>query len=342
MPVFEALRWDMHVLVIGGTRFVGYGLVWRLLLEGHRVTILTRGQTPDPFGDRVFRLVADRGTVEFGDAVQGRRFDAVVDFLVYRGEDARSAVEALDTDHYVMISTGSVYLIRLDCPVPSREGDYDGPVMPAPPTPADEPDWRYSVGKRAAEDVLMEAWERKRFPSTRVRIPIVNGERDYSGRLESYMRRILDGGPLLLPDGGSRRLRHVYSSAVVDAIMGMLGRRQVLGQAYNITQDEIPTLAEMLGIVAEEMGAPLRIVAVSEEQLQAAGLERDRVLPFTGHWTSILDPGKAKLELGFRHPPLREYLGKIVASFMALIPEQPPAYYAQRERELALAADVAG
>src|SRR5947209_6514952 len=134
----------MHVLVIGGTRFVGYALVWRLLLEGHEGTILTRGRAPDPFGDRVFRLMANRATLEFGDALRGRRFDAAVDFLAYRADDVRSAVEALATDQYVMISTGSVYLVRLNCPVPSREGDYDGPTMPAPPTPADEPDWRYS------------------------------------------------------------------------------------------------------------------------------------------------------------------------------------------------------
>lgn len=329
----------MQVLVIGGTRFVGYGLVWRLLLDGHRVTILTRGQRRDPFGDRVERLVADRASPAFAGAVGGRHFDAAVDFLVYTGEDARSAVDALDTDHYVMISTGSVYLVRLDCPLPSRESDYDGPIMPAPPAPADEPDWRYSVGKRGAEDVLAEAWEAQRYPSTRLRIPIVNGERDYSGRLESYMWRLLDGGPLLLPGGGTRRIRHVYSGAVVDALMSLLGQDRALGEAYNLAQDEIPSLAEMLEIVAVEMGAPLNIVPVSDDDLRQAGLERDMVFPFTGHWTSILDPGRAKLELGFQHPPLREYLGKIVASFMASIPGQPPSYYAERARERQLAAE---
>jgi nucleoside-diphosphate-sugar epimerase len=330
----------MKVLVIGGTRFVGYGLVWRLLFEGHQVTMLNRGRSPDPFGDRVFRLNADRHTVEFGDAVRGRRFDAAVDFLVYTADDARSAVDALDTDQYVMISTGSVYLVRLDCPVPSRESDYAGPIMAAPPTPGEEPDWRYSVDKRAAEDVLTEAWNRGRFPSTRVRIPIVNGERDYSRRLESYLWRILDGGPLVLPEGGRRCLRHVYSGAVVEGIMRILGQERALGQAYNLAQDEIPTLAEMLEMLAEELRAPLTIVPVGDEMMRAAGLERDRDFPFTGHWTSILDPGRAKLELGFRHPPLREYLGKIAASFMASIPDEPPAYYRQRRRELALAAEL--
>ena len=37
--------------------------------------------------------------------------------------------------HYVLISTGQVYLVRADPPVPAREEDYDGPLMAEPPPP---------------------------------------------------------------------------------------------------------------------------------------------------------------------------------------------------------------
>jgi nucleoside-diphosphate-sugar epimerase len=40
----------VKVLVVGGTRFVGYDLVWRLLASGHDVTVFNRGRLPDPFG----------------------------------------------------------------------------------------------------------------------------------------------------------------------------------------------------------------------------------------------------------------------------------------------------
>ena len=43
----------MHVVVIGGTRFVAYLFSWRLLAAGHCITLLNRGTRPDPFGDRV-------------------------------------------------------------------------------------------------------------------------------------------------------------------------------------------------------------------------------------------------------------------------------------------------
>lgn len=43
----------MRTFVIGGTRFFGKHLVYQLLGAGHDVTIITRGQTAQPFGDDV-------------------------------------------------------------------------------------------------------------------------------------------------------------------------------------------------------------------------------------------------------------------------------------------------
>src|ERR1700719_3922142 len=104
----------MHVLVLGGTGFVGPLLVHRLLARGDRVTLFNRGVTPDPFGARVDRLRGDRAAGDLGRCVAGGRFDAVVDFTAYTGDDARGAVEALGdrAGHYVFISTGQVYLVR--------------------------------------------------------------------------------------------------------------------------------------------------------------------------------------------------------------------------------------
>src|SRR5690242_7819429 len=85
----------MRVLVIGGTRFVGYQLVWRLLAEGHGVTILNRGQLPDPFGPRVERIVADRSSERASRALAGRQFDAAVDFAAMTAADATQAVNSL-------------------------------------------------------------------------------------------------------------------------------------------------------------------------------------------------------------------------------------------------------
>lgn len=334
----------MRILIIGGTRNVGYQLVWRLLAAGHQVTLLNRGSQPPPFQRQVEILLADRTTPDFARQLAGRTFDAAVDFAAYTADDARQVLTVLGegrVGHYIFLSTGQVYLVREGCPRPSREVDYAGPLMAEPVDDAYELDeWRYGVYKREAEDVLARAWEMQRFPVTGLRLPMVNGERDHFRRIESYLWRMLDGGPILLPDGGVNTARHVYSGSVVKAIVGLLGQPATFGQVYNLAQEETPQLSALLGLLAELLGAPARLVPVSAAQLQAIGLKPIDISPFSGHWMSYLDPTKAKTELGFQHEPLGRYLDKIVACFVNHPPATPPENYRHRSAELALAVSL--
>jgi nucleoside-diphosphate-sugar epimerase len=330
----------VKVLVIGGTRFLGHELTWRLLAGGHDVTLFNRGTLPDAFGTRVDRLRGDRTTSDLERLLAGRSFDSAVDFAAYDGADGRRAAEVLGgrVGHYVVISTGQVYLVRAGCRRPAREEDYDGEVMPEPVSAYDKGQWDYGVKKRALEDALAAAWSESRFPSTRLRIPMVSGERDHFRRTERYLWRMLDGGPLLMPDGGDRVARHVYSGSVVRAVLALLGRADTFGQAYNLAQEETPTLRELLTLLAERLGAPARLVDVPAERLRAAGLDPLLLSPFSGTWMSFLDPARAKAELDFRHEPLGSYLDKIVTSFLAHPPADPPPGYESRtaERQLAI------
>ncbi len=336
----------MKVLVIGGNRFVGRDLVWRFLAAGYEVTTFNRGRLADPFTDRIERLVGDRTTGDFERLIGAREWDAVVDFAAFQEADTRRAALTLQgrVGHYVMISTGQVYLVREPRPRnAAREADYDGPVMTAPEEPGEREEWDYGMGKRGAEDALQAAWADRRFPATRLRIPMVNGERDYHRRIEGYLWRLLDGDPLLLPDGGRTPTRHVYSGAVARAIARILGNPTTFGQAYNLAQDETPTLAEILAVLGEILGAAARFVEVPSARIVSAGLDLVRVSPFSGRWMSFLDPTRAKAELGFRHDPLRHYLEKIVASFLAHPPaEAPEGYRALRSREVDLARKGSG
>jgi nucleoside-diphosphate-sugar epimerase len=349
----------MHVLVIGGNRFVGRLLAWRLLARGDRVTLLNRGSIPDPFGDRVERLRGDR-TRDLEPLLAGRSFDAVVDLAAFTGEDGRRATELLAgrTRHLVMVSTGQVYLVREGCvarglrrplpdqqswseplpacPRPSREEDYDGPVMPRPADPADLGDWEYGIGKRACEDALVAA-ARAGFPSTRVRIPMVNGELDYFRRIEGYLWRLVDGGPVLVPDGGGQPCRHVYGGEVARFLADILLREDTFGQAYNVAQEEAPTLLELLERLRALLGSRADLVAIPSERLVGAGLAPSAVSPFSDRWMSFVDPGRAARELGFRHATLDRGLSSVVACFLAHPPADRPDGYAGRRIELRLA-----
>jgi NAD(P)-dependent dehydrogenase (short-subunit alcohol dehydrogenase family) len=49
-----------NILVLGGTRFFGRKLVELLLESGHHVTVVTRGQSGNPFGGKVEHLLVNR------------------------------------------------------------------------------------------------------------------------------------------------------------------------------------------------------------------------------------------------------------------------------------------
>ena len=98
----------MHVVVLGGTKFVGRHIVAELLSHGHRVTLFTRGQTAPDLFPEAEHLIGDR----LGDvsALYERTYDAVVDVSAYVPRAVHTVAEALSGDpFYLFISTISVY-----------------------------------------------------------------------------------------------------------------------------------------------------------------------------------------------------------------------------------------
>ena len=93
------------------------------------MTLFNRGTLPDTLGERVERLRGDRTTADFERLLAGRSFDAAVDFAAYDGPDGQRAADVLGgrVSHYVVISTGQVYLVREGCPRPAARATTTGP-----------------------------------------------------------------------------------------------------------------------------------------------------------------------------------------------------------------------
>jgi nucleoside-diphosphate-sugar epimerase len=325
----------MRVLVLGGTGFIGYFTVWRLLAAGHRVTVFNRGKTADPFGARIERLQGDRSTGEVA-ALREQRFDAAIDFTAYRPAELAPVIEVLghgSVGHYVFVSTGQVYLVREGVTGPAREEDYDGALLPEPTATEDRAEWRYGIEKRECEDLLMKAFDSERFPVTRVRLPMVHGPRDPRRRLERYLWRILDGGPVILPDGGKDPIRHVDVGEVARGLTELLGRAEAMGQAFNLCQEEVVDLHGLVAMLGNVLGAPVPTVEVSRAAIRDAGLDPRAVSPLGGRWMSFLSPDRIREKLGFVHAPLRECLARTVSAFLANPPAVPPPGYEHRETE---------
>jgi len=330
----------MRSLVIGGTRNLGPGIVQALLQQGHSVAVLNRGQTPDDLPREVERLRADRTDPQQMERVLGGRdFDLVVDTTLYTGAEAEAVVELLAgrVGHYIFLSTGQVYLVRIGVERPFKEDDYAGPVMPEPPG-SDEyahSNWLYGFDKRAAEDVFTRAWSEQVFPFTSLRLPMVNSERDHYDRIYGYMLRLQDGGPILIPEEGNQPVRHVYGDDVVQAILRVAALETSKGRAFNIGQDETLSLEHFFEMLAELTGKPLKIARLPRQELEREGL-LPHCSPFSGKWMSSLDNSRSKAELGIAYTPMRAYVEKLAHYFEAT-PARNVEGYGQRQKELELA-----
>jgi nucleoside-diphosphate-sugar epimerase len=326
----------MDILIIGGTRNLGYHLALELISAGHNLTILNRGKTHDTLPENIERLRADRtDPAELQKALEGRKFDVVVDTTLYKEPEAKEIVRILNgrVGHYIFLSSGQVYLVREGIERPFSEEDYEGRLMPAPkPATYGYEEWLYGVDKRKAEDVLIAAEAGSGFPYTTLRLPMVNSTRDHFNRFYSYMLRLKDGGPLLVPETPDYNLRHIYGADVVKAILLLINSGKGKGRAYNISQDETVSLDEFLNIVGDILGVQPTIVRFKRSLLEANGFLPD-ASPFSDRWMSELSNERSKAEIGMTYTPLREYLGELV-DFYEQNPPPKPAGYRRRHSEI--------
>lgn len=101
------------ILILGGTRFLGPALVHSCLEAGHEVTLFNRGRSNPHLFPELEKLKGDRDPdIDEGlSALEGRKWDAVIDTSAYFPRIAKASAELLadNVDQYVFISSVSVY-----------------------------------------------------------------------------------------------------------------------------------------------------------------------------------------------------------------------------------------
>jgi nucleoside-diphosphate-sugar epimerase len=326
----------MKILIIGGTRFMGYHLTRKLLEDGHEITLFNRGIMGDDLGARVARVRGDRTDHEdFRRKLKNLSFDVAVDMLSFRAEDSLAAVRTFEgrIGHFVHISTGAVYGVTKNFPCPLREEDFNRELLPEPKGGDEE--WRYGFHKRKCEEVLNEAYQRSGFPVMILRLPIVIGERDYTLRAYSYFIRIRDGKPVILPDAGLNASTHIYQGDMVKAVSSNLLNKATFGQAFNLAQEEILTVRSFVLQAAKIMQKNVEIVDIPTDVLEKMELGTD-FSPYSRRRPFILSVEKAKRILGYISTPLETWLRRTIFWFEKEYEGGPPQNYAFRDRELAV------
>jgi len=241
----------VHVLVAGGTEFISLHLVQALLRDGHRVTVLNRGRQPGRLPAGVRGLVADRKDhASLRKTLAGERFDGLVDvtYAPTVGADVEALLDApAAVGHVLFVSTGRVY-------------DHARPIPFDEDTPRTLYWGEYAKNKIEGEEVLLARHRERGTPVTIVRPTHVYGPLNTRNNETFFFDRLGRGRPVLLPDAGGwlRQFGHVADLA--DAMAPMLGNPVAFGRSYNVSGEEAITQAGFVELIAEVMGATLRLV----------------------------------------------------------------------------------
>ncbi|CAN5434582.1 SDR family oxidoreductase [soil metagenome] len=262
---------SMKLLILGGTRFVGRHLVEAALAGRHEVTLFHRGRHEAAFSADVETLHGDRGSDL--SALQGRRWDAVVDTSGYVAREVRASAELLAdvVEHYTFVSSISVYADF------SRIGmDESAPVAPPDATSTEMTPEAYGAMKVACEQTVLAVFPGR---SAIVRPGLIVGPYDYLDRFPYWCRRIAAGGEVLAPGDPERPVQLIDARDLGQWMLRLAEERRP--GIFDATGPAEPlTMRELLEGIRAGVGSDARFTWVPDEFLLAEGVGEWEELPF--------------------------------------------------------------
>ncbi len=259
----------MKALFIGGTGTISMAIVRRLAADPlWEVWVLNRGLRQPALPEGVNQIIADiKNEAETEKALGDMTFDVVCEFIGFTVEDVARDYRLFKgrTRQYMYTSSASAY----NTP-PAHYRITEG-------TSLANPYWAYSRNKAACEAFLMQKYQDEGFPVTIVRpshtydekhIPLgIHGKNGFW----QIIKRMLDGKPVIIHGDGSSLWTVTFNTDFAVGYTGLMGNRQAIGEAFQITNDETLTWDQIYQTVADALGVKLNAYHVSSDFLTAVG-----------------------------------------------------------------------
>lgn len=258
----------MKALFVGGSGTISLSIVRRLMDLGWEVWTLNRGNRKDEVPEGVKEIFMDVNDEEgVRRALDGLYFDTVASFIVFDERDARRDIRLFGdkTDQYIFISSASAYQKPLHSPFITEE------------TPLENPYWEYSRNKKAAEEVFFNEYRNTGFPITVVRPSHTYDDRKFPvaihGKKGSWqvVKRMLEGKKILVPGDGLSFWTLTWCEDFALGFTGLMGRKETIGEAYQITGNDRLTWNEILSTIAEAVSGEYRPCFVPSSLLGKVG-----------------------------------------------------------------------
>lgn len=284
----------MHILVLGGTRYFGIPMVEELLARGHDVTIATRGNARDGFGDKVERIIVERtDAASMKKAFDGRFYDVVIDKIAYCSNDIKYAMESLKFEKYIYMSSTSVYEPKH---INTRETDFDG--IHRKMNWCSRFDYPYEEIKRQAECALWQAYRDKKWIA--VRYPFAVGVDDYTRRLRFYVEHTMKEIPMYI-DNLDCQMGYIRSDEA-GMFLAYLAERDFTGAVNGSSYGTI-SLKEMIQYVEQKTG---RTAFLSDNGVEA---------PYNGEPEYSINTEVAE-GLGFQFSILKDWIYALLDNYI--------------------------
>jgi len=181
--------------------------------------------------------------------------------VAFTPDQVRTDIELFSgrTGQYVFISSASAYQTP-----PARV-----PVTES--TPLRNPFWAYSRGKIACEDLLVAAYREQGFPATIVRPSHTYDQTTvpFDGRW-TVLGRMLAGKPVIVHGDGTSLWTLTHNEDFARAFVPLLAHTRTLGDAIQITSDDVLTWNQIAEALAAALGVSAQVVHVPSDAIAAA------------------------------------------------------------------------
>lgn len=338
LSVFDANDLTMKVLLIGGNRFVGRFLLDRLLDVGCEVSVFNRGKLKCDYPQGVIHIIGDRTDYKtFHERFKDVSFDVVIDMVAYNKRDIISIRETFGgrIDQYIFMSSSIVYTVTEGFRCPIKEEDF----FSRPADPNTVPDYKKieyinSLNKRQCDEEL-QSYGAEVFNVTILRPPFIIGESDHV-LMPSYICRILDNDPIVMPDAGLNSVTFAYAPDIAEAIASCLINRKVFSCALNLAQNEILSVREFVKSMTTLLNREKSLIDIPPWFIMKHHVSSDS-FPCSNTFNMILDIQRAKELINFQPTPfdiaLERSVKSISARFQGSVTKE---YENNRPSELAL------
>ena len=275
----------MKVLFIGGTGIISSAVSQLAVKRGIELYHFNRGKSHRKI-EGVKHITGDiRNVKQTKEQLKNFHFDVVVNWITFAPEQAKSDIKIFSgiTDQFIFISSASAY---------------EKPISKLPiteETPLNNPYWQYSRDKATCEEIFLNAWKEKKFPVTMVR-----PSHTYDNTLipndwgYTVLDRIIKGKKIIIQGDGTSLWVLTHNTDFAVGFVGLFGKKEALGEAYQITSDELLNWNQIYQMMSDELKVPLNAVHIPSDFIAQFDPEHGAGLLGDKAYSVIFDNSKIK------------------------------------------------